>query len=87
MKLRAGTLYTEKKKVHEIIEFLEQGGTIRSSKYMPVPIYENFSSRPSGFKGYQGIFQFSYQKTNSFLQCLKMGKFIMSTKRQASCCL
>lgn len=73
MKLRAGTLYTEKKKVHEIIEFLEQGGTIHSSKYMPVPIYENISSKPAGFKGYQGIFKFLL-KNKRLSQMFKNGR-------------
>jgi hypothetical protein len=37
------------------MEFLEQGGTIRSNKYMVVPIYENFTSKLDRFKGYKGI--------------------------------
>lgn len=39
-KLEAGLLYTNKKKVHEIIEKLAEGGFINSEKYMIVPHYD-----------------------------------------------
>lgn len=41
MQMRAGLLYTNKKKVHQIMELMEQGGKIRSNKYMIMPIWRN----------------------------------------------
>lgn len=38
MSLRMGLLYRQQKQIHKALEFLEEGGPISSSKYMPIPI-------------------------------------------------
>lgn len=38
MKLQMGMVYRNKKKIHTAMEFLEEGGSISNSKYMPVPV-------------------------------------------------
>lgn len=53
MGMKAGVLYTNKKKIHEIMEFLGNGGTINSSKFMIVPS-KNLNK---GVKKHHGYFK------------------------------
>jgi hypothetical protein len=38
MNLQMGVMYRTKKKIDTALEFLEEGGTITSEKYMPIPV-------------------------------------------------
>jgi hypothetical protein len=73
MKMRAGVIYTNKKKIHELMEFFEQGGTINNSKYMPVPIYDNFRSKFNNFKNQHSIF-------TSMMRQKKLGLILKGSK-------
>lgn len=46
MNLRMGMLVRNKKQIHRAMEFLEEGGEISSSKYMPVPLAGLGLSKP-----------------------------------------
>lgn len=39
--LRMGLLYRNRRKIHEIMEFLGTGGTVSSSTFMPIPNYKH----------------------------------------------
>lgn len=39
MNLKMGVMYRNQKQIHKAMEFLEEGGTISSDKYMPVPVH------------------------------------------------
>lgn len=61
MTARMGMLAKNKKQIHRAMEFLEEGGEISSSKYMPVPVSGMGISKP-------------YQK---FQHWLKSGQFFV----------
>lgn len=50
MKMTMGLLYTNKRKIHEILEYLSEGGRVTNNSYMPVPVYRNLDgiSKPYG---------------------------------------
>ena len=72
MRLRMGLLYNTRKKVHEILEFMSSGGgTIKSSKLMPVPVYKNLGTAKKPyqlFKSYlnRGKFGVAYVNGKAF---------------------
>lgn len=48
MVLQMGVLYRNRKKIHEALEFLEEGGNISSEKYMPVPVKGSMMTKAYG---------------------------------------
>jgi hypothetical protein len=68
MMAKMGVFYTKKKKVHEAMEFLEQSGTIDSSKYMPIPIKgSNMSTPYAKFKAWASENKFRFIFKNGLI--------------------
>jgi hypothetical protein len=56
LEMRAGIIYTEKKKIHEIMEQMESGFTRNSSGYMIIPNYKALNKYSDSNKKPIGIF-------------------------------